>query len=58
MDDLATSGRTNSIGCSYGPAPNAAYLMDRTGTLRVVQVWFSPSEMRDAIGAFLNENSM
>jgi hypothetical protein len=55
VDDLETSGHTNPIWCSYGPAPNSAYLIDRTGLLRKVQVWFIPTEMRDAIDALLDE---
>ena len=49
VDDLAPRSRNNPLWCSYGPNPNSAYLVDRSGTLRVVQAWLDVPAMEAAI---------
>jgi hypothetical protein len=53
VDDLAPRARNNPLWCSYGPNPNSAYLIDGTGTLRVVQKWFDGPAMEAAIRQLL-----
>ena len=53
VDDLAHDGRTNPVWCTYGPAPNAAFLIRRNGTLDTVQTWLDVPDMKDAIDRLL-----
>lgn len=55
VDDLTPRARNNPLWCSYGPNPNAAYLIDRSGTLRVVQKWIDVSTMEAAIRQLLGK---
>jgi hypothetical protein len=55
VDDLTPESRDNPLWCSYGPAPNSGYLIDRTGGLRVVNRWTDLSEMEETIDAILAE---
>ena len=42
----------NALWCSWGPAPNAAWLIGRNGTVVLAQTWFNASEMNDTLRAF------
>jgi hypothetical protein len=53
VDGLTPKARNNPLWCSYGPNPNSAYLIDRNGTLRVVQKWIDPPAMEAAIDLLL-----
>lgn len=55
VDELMPESRNNPLWCSYGPAPNSGYLIDRTGKLRVVNTWIDLSEMEETIDAILAE---
>jgi acetyl esterase/lipase len=43
----------NPVWCTYGPAPNIAYFIDRGGTVLVKQSWYQPSAMEDFIKKYL-----
>jgi len=43
----------NPLWCTYGPAPNNAYLIGTDGRIVVKQGWYQPEEMRSAITAYL-----
>jgi hypothetical protein len=43
----------NPIWCTYGPAPNAGYLIDQDGTIAAAQTWFDAASMRTAIEGVL-----
>ena len=55
VDELTPESRNNPLWCSYGPAPNSGYLIDRTGKLRVVNTWIDVSGMEETIDAILAE---
>jgi hypothetical protein len=40
----------NPVWCTYGPAPNIAYLIARDGTIVEKQGWYNPTAMENAIG--------
>lgn len=42
------------VWCTYGAAPNAAYLIGTDGTVVTRQAWFDPGEMESAILAYLS----
>jgi len=44
----------NPLWCTYGPAPNIAYLIGTNGTVVIRQDWFDPAGMESAILAYLN----
>lgn len=44
----------NPLWCTYGPAPNIAYLIGTDGTIVTRQDWFDPAGMESAILAYLN----
>jgi hypothetical protein len=54
VDDLTPAVRDNPLWCTYGPAPNSAYLIDRNGVIRVVQKWVDPPALRAAIQQVLS----
>jgi hypothetical protein len=39
----------NPVWCTYGPAPNIAYLIDRDGIIIEKQGWYQPELMEKAI---------
>ena len=39
----------NPLWCTYGPAPNVAYLIGMDGEVIEKQGWYTPSRMRAAI---------
>ncbi|MEE8353051.1 MAG: hypothetical protein V3S10_01220 [Dehalococcoidales bacterium] len=51
---LLVDGMDNAVWCSYGPAPNIAYLIDRDGTIVTRQDWYVPSAMADAVAGLLD----
>ena len=48
-------GMDNAVWCTYGPAPNSAYLIGTDGTVVARQGWYDPAEMELAIQAYLGE---
>ena len=50
---LLVDGMDNAVWCTYGPAPNIAYLIDRDGTIVTRQAWYVPSAMADAVAGLL-----
>ena len=44
----------NRVWCTYGPAPNNAYLIGPDGTVIEYQGWYNPALMRESIEAYLN----
>lgn len=49
IDDLVPGQRTNPLWCTYGPAPNSAYLIRQDGALDKVQEWVDVDAMEQAI---------
>ena len=45
----------NPVWCTYGPAPNNAYLIDTNGTVIEKQGWYNPDLMEDAIINYLGD---
>ena len=41
----------NPLWCSWGPAPNAAWLIGRNRTVALAQTWFNATEMDDTLRA-------
>jgi len=39
----------NPVWCTYGPAPNSAYLIGTDGTIIEKQGWYNPELMGEAI---------
>jgi len=46
----------NPLWCTYGPAPNNAYLIGTDGMIVTKQGWYNPNEMESAILAYLGNN--
>lgn len=46
----------NPLWCTYGPAPNIAYLIGTDGKIVTKQDWYNPEEMESAILAYLGNN--
>ena len=46
-------GMDDAVWCTYGPAPNAAYLIDQDGIVLTRQTWYDPLAMADAVAALL-----
>ena len=57
VDDLVPHNRTGNdpVWCAYGPAPNAAWLIDTDGKVVLAQTWFEASQMDRAIGKLLGK---
>lgn len=53
VDDLqphnTTMGGDNPIWCTWGPAPNAAWLVRQDRTVVLAQTWFKYGEMKAAM---------
>jgi hypothetical protein len=47
----------NPVWCTYGPAPNNAYLISSDGTIVEKQGWYQPQLMEAAIQKYLEENT-
>lgn len=43
----------NPLWCTYGPAPDIAYLIGTDGKIVTKQGWYDPKEMESAILAYL-----
>jgi hypothetical protein len=43
----------NPLWCTYGPAPNIAYLIGTNGIIAEKQGWYQPQLMEAAIGKYL-----
>jgi len=43
-------GGNDPVWCTWGPAPNAGWLINTNGTVVVSQPWFQPHEMDKAMG--------
>ncbi len=43
----------NPVWCTYGPAPDIAYLIDTDGKILVNQGWYEPELMKAAIEEYL-----
>jgi hypothetical protein len=48
---LLVDGMDNAVWCTYGPAPNNAYLIDMDGGIVAHQGWYDPVEMTKAVAA-------
>ena len=44
----------NPVWCTYGPAPNIAYLIDRDGIIVEKQGWYQPDLMETVIDKYLD----
>jgi len=44
-DRLLDGGKSNELWCSWGPAPNAAWLIASNGTVVLAQSWFNADEL-------------
>ena len=49
VDDLRPDVQVNPFWCTYGTAPNAAYLIRKDGTFHTVQTWFNAPAMEAAL---------
>ncbi len=45
----------NPVWCTYGPAPNIAYLIGTGGSIVEKEQWYQPQQMEAAIIAYLSE---
>lgn len=43
----------NAVWCTYGPAPNNAYLIDQDGYIVEKEGWYQPDSMEEAITSYL-----
>lgn len=43
----------NAVWCTYGPAPDVAYLIGQDGTILTRQEWYDPPAMADAVADLL-----
>ena len=55
VDDLDNDGRTNPVWCTYGPAPNAAYLIRQDGGIQEARRWMNPHSLREVIDEMLSD---
>ena len=52
VDDLQPLlAQSNTVWCSYGPAPNSAWLIAQDGKVKLSQLWFDGPTMDDAMAA-------
>jgi len=49
VDDLKPGVQVNPFWCTYGTAPNAAYLIRTDGIVHTVQTWFDAAAMEAAL---------
>ena len=52
---VLVDGMDNAVWCTYGPAPNGAYLIGTDGRVVARQGWYGPAGMERAIQAYLGE---
>ena len=55
IDDLAPHGANNPVWCTYGPAPNAAYLIASDGEILAAHKWLDPVTMAASIRTLVGE---
>jgi hypothetical protein len=55
IDELAPPASVDPVWCTYGPAPNSAFLIRQDGILKVVQAWLDVEAMEAAILRLLGE---
>lgn len=53
VDALDREGLVNPVWCTYGPSPNATYLIGRDGTIAYAHRWTDAEEIEAAIRALL-----
>ena len=46
----------NPAWCTYGPAPNIAYLIGTDGRIVEKQGWYEPERMKSAIETYLSNS--
>ena len=44
----------NRVWCTYGPAPDMAYLIDTDGTVLLKQCWYQPGPLEEAFKSYLS----
>jgi hypothetical protein len=49
VDALDTGGLVNPVWCTYGPSPNAVYLIGKDGTIAYAAAWTSAASVERAI---------
>jgi hypothetical protein len=47
----------NPVWCTYGPAPNMAYLIGTDGRILEKQQWYQPQQMEAAIIKYVEDNN-
>lgn len=59
VDDLAPHNASGNdpVWCTWGPAPNAAWLVRSNGTVALAQTWFNADGMAEAIDRVLLEDT-
>ncbi len=50
---VLVDGMDNALMCTYGPAPNNAYLIGTDGKIIAKQGWYNPEQMESAIVDYL-----
>ena len=53
VDSLTPEPMNNPVWCTYGPAPNAAFLIEQAGTILVSQQWADIDQMKSSIDNML-----
>ena len=53
IDDMTPQALNNPVWCSYGPAPNSAYLIRQDGIMDTAQLWLNTDDMQRAIDRLL-----
>jgi len=53
VDDLSPGALNNPVWCTYGPAPNSAYLIRQDGIIEFSQEWLDVGEMEREIDQLL-----
>jgi hypothetical protein len=47
----------NPVCCTYGPAPNMAFLICTDGRILEQQHWYQPQQMEAAIAKYVEDNN-
>lgn len=53
IDDMTPLDLNNPVWCTYGPAPNSAYLIRQDGIVDTAQLWLDTDDMQHAIDLLL-----
>ena len=53
VDDLRPDMLVNPVWCTYGPAPNSAYLIRQDGVIDTAQLWTNVNDLEAAIDKLL-----